>query len=167
MKEMTNIYFIVMRVITLIVGIIACITIIGAILGVPLIIASGKFRDASLMNDSDLVAHRGSLLGWAIFSAIVLTPTILGMIAILVFAALTDTYIKNIEQGNAEKNDKTVKEFVVEGTANTVNEVKEAMKPKSSLEKQIEEIKKLKAMKEEGLITDEEYEALRRKTLGL
>lgn len=164
---MTNIYLIVMRIVTLIVGIMLCITIIGAILGVPLIIASGKFRDASLMSDSELVAHRGSLLGWAIFSAIVLCPTILGMIAILVFAALTDTYIKNIEQGNPEKNDKTVKEFVVEGTANTVNEVKDAMKPKSNLEKQIEEIKKLKSMKEEGLITEEEYEALRRKTLGL
>lgn len=164
---MTNVYFIVVRILTLIVGIMACITIVGAILGIPLIIASNKFRDAQLMNDEQLVAHRGSLLGWGIFVSIVLAPTILGMIAILVFAALVDSYIKNIELGNLEKNDKTVKEFVVESTANTVNEVKEAMKPKTTLEKQIEEIKKLKTMKEEGLITDEEYEALRRKTLGL
>lgn len=164
---MTNIYFIVIRILTLIVGIIACITLVGAILGIPLIIASNKFRDAQLMTDEQLVQNRGNLLGWGIFVSIVLAPTVLGMIAILVFAVLVDTYIKNIELGRPEENEKTVTQVVAEGTANAISDVKAAVTPKSNLEKQIEELKKLKEMKEEGLITDEEYETLRRKTLGL
>lgn len=167
MKEMKDIYFVVMRVIALIFGIIACITIIGAIIGIPLIIGSNKFGEAVKMSDEQLVQNRGAILGWGIFMAIVLAPTFIGLILILICACLVDSYIKNIAEGNSAKNEKSFKETIVEGSNNAIRGIKSTFSAPSDLDKQKSELQKLEKMKEDGIITSEEYETLRKKILGL
>lgn len=168
MRQTVNIYFNVARILSLIFGIIFCITLIGAIIGIPMIIASKRFGEASNMTDELLVANRTSILGWGIFLAIVFSPTIFGLILLLMLTFMVDNYIKNIEQGNAYKNDVSFSDAVDAGVSNVVNGVKSTFsKNKTNLDKQKEELVKLDKMKEDGLISRAEYEALRKKILGL
>lgn len=167
MQNMKDIYFVVMQIVSLVFGIIFCITIVGAIFGIPLIIASGKFKNASTMNDYQLAQNRGSLLGWGIFVSIMLSPTIIGLILALICTFLVDNYIKNIQEGNYAKNDKPFSQAVKEGANNTVNGIKNAFSSTSELDKKATQLKKLEKMREDDLITQEEYQELRRKILGL
>lgn len=168
MKETVNVYFVVARILTLIFGILYCITIFGAVLGIPLIIASGKFKKASNMTDEELVQNRSSLLGWGIFTAIVFAPTIVGLVVLLCLTIMVDNYIKNIELGNYEKNDKSFSETVESGVSNTWNGIKNTFSSgNADIDKQKSDLKKLEKMREEGLITREEYEAMRKKILGI
>ena len=168
MKSTVQLYFTVARILSLVVGILFCITVIGAIIGVPLIIASNKFKEASVMTDAELVKNRGSLLGWGIFVAIVFSPTFLGLIVLLLFAILVDNYIKNIELGQTAKNEATFVEVVESGANTAWNEVKNTFSgKKTNIDKQREELEKLDKMREEGLITREEYEAMRKKILDI
>ncbi len=168
MKDVVRVYFTVTRVLALIFGILLCITIIGAILGIPMIIASNKFRDASNMSNKELVENRGTILGWGIFLAIIFSPTIFGLIILLVLAFMVDNYIKNIEQGYEELNNRSFVDTVEEGASKTWQNVKETFSgSKTDLDRQKVELKKLEKMREENLISTEEYETLRKKILGL
>ena len=53
-------------VISFVIGILCCITIVGAIVGVPLIIGGSKFNDYSKMNDEEIEANKDSILIWTI-----------------------------------------------------------------------------------------------------
>lgn len=167
MKDTVKTYFNVVRIISLIFGILFCITIVGAILGIPMIIASNKFKDAYNMTDDELVKNRSSILGWGIFLAIVFSPSIFGLIILLILAMMVDDYIKNIETGNLAQNEKSFSDTVEEGVSNTWNGIKNTFNGKSDIDKQKSELQKLDKMREEGLITSEEYSALRKKILGL
>jgi len=167
MKQMTEIYFTVARVLALVFGILFCITIIGAILGIPLIMASNKFRDALQMRDEELVKNRGAILGWGIFLAVVFSPTFFGLIVMIILAMMVDSYIKNIEQGDYYKNERTFSETVEEGVSGAWSDIKRTFAGKSDVDKQKEELQKLQKMKDEGLINGDEYEELRKKILGL
>lgn len=169
MKDMVHIYFTVARVLGLVFGIIFCITIIGAIFGVPMIIAGNKFRDASNMSSKELVENRSSILGWGIFLAIVFSPTFIGLVVLLVLAFMVDNYIRNIEQGCEELNEKSFADTVEDGASNAWQSVKETFggNRTTNIDKQRAELKKLEKMREENLISKEEYETLRKKILGL
>lgn len=167
MKDTVKTYFNVVRIVSLIFGILFCITIVGAILGIPMIIASNKFKDAYNMTDDELVKNRSSILGWGIFLAVVFSPSIFGLIILLILAMMVDDYIKNIETGNLAQNEKSFSDTVEEGVSNTWNGIKNTFNGKSDIDKQKAELQKLDKMREEGLITSEEYDALRKKILGL
>ena len=167
MKQMKNIYLTTVWIISLIVGILLCITIVGAILGIPLIIASSKFNNARNMTDEELIKNRSSLFGWGIFLAIVLAPSIIGLVVVLIFVFMVNDYIKNLEAGNTEATDKGFGETVKEGTNKAWNGLKDTFKGKSKLEKQKDQLSELQQMKDEGVITEEEYEAKRKQILGL
>jgi uncharacterized membrane protein len=166
MKEAVGVYFVVARIISLIIGIIACITIVGAIIGIPLIIGSNKFKEASNMTDEELVRNRGSILGWGIFTAIILSPTIIGLIILLCMTMMVDNYIKNIEQGNFAKNQQSFSETVESGVTNAVDGIKNTFS-KSDIDKQKNELLKLDKLRDEGLITSDEYDKMRKKILGI
>ena len=93
MRGVTKGYFIAMRIVDLIFAILLCITIIGLIFAIPLFMAANKFREASEMDTQYLISNKGSILGWGIFSAIVLSATVIGLIVILVFAIIANNYI--------------------------------------------------------------------------
>ena len=167
MKQMKNIYFTVAWIISLILGILFCITFVGAIFGIPLLIAASKFNKARKMLDEELISHRGNLFGWGIFLAIVLSPTIIGLIVLLIFVIMVNNYIKNLEEGKLEEANKSFGQTVKDGASKTWGGVKETFGIKSKLEKQKDQIAELQKLKDDGVITEEEYEAKRKQILGL
>lgn len=54
-------------IVAIIVGIFSCITIIGLLWGIPLIIGGNKFLKFAVMDDEELLLYRDSILGWSIF----------------------------------------------------------------------------------------------------
>ena len=178
MREMTKTYFTVAYWVSLILAIFFTITIAGIVLAIPLFIAQGKFAKAMVMTDEELVKNRGSLFGWGIFLSIVLAPSVIGLIVMLIFVIMVNNQIKNIEVGATEKVEKTFEETIKEGASSTWDTVKEGSKNvwndikgifagKPELEKQKEKLEELKKMKEEGVITEEEYNAKRKQILGI
>ena len=164
---MKNIYFTIFWIIGLVLGIIFSITVVGLIFGIPLLIASSKFKKARNMNNEELVANRSNLFGWGIFMAIILAPSIIGLIIALIFVFMVNNYIKDLELGNVEKTEKSFGETVKDGATKTWGGIKEVFAGKSKVEKEKDELLKLQQLKEEGLITEEEYEAKRKQILGL
>lgn len=167
MHQFTKIYFKVAQIVSLILAILLSITIIGIIIGIPLFIASGKFKEFYTLTDEKLVERKNSILGWGIFLSIVLAPSIIGLIVMLVIVIMVNSYIGNIERGEIDKAHRTVGQTIQEGTSSAWNSVKNTFKGKSDLDKQKEELAKLQKMLEENLITQEEYEIKRRQILGL
>lgn len=167
MKETSKLYFKVISIVDLVIAIILSITVVGLIIAIPLFIAYSKFNKASVMTDEELIKNRSSLFGWGIFSAIVLSPSVIGLIAIILIAVLVNNYIKDLEDGNFEKANKSFGEAVKAETSNIVNNTKEAFGIKSGVDKEKAELEKLNKLKEEGLITEEEYALKRKKILNL
>ena len=88
-------------IISIIVGILCCLTIIGVIIGIPLIIGGIKFNDYSKMNDEDIEKNKDSILVWAIvFMFINQISGILALIAYLLYEAGNTSYVKSYKQNN-------------------------------------------------------------------
>ena len=76
----------------IVIGIICCLTIIGCIVGIPMIIGGIKFNQYSKMNDDELSKSRDSVLVWSIvFLFINQISGVLGIVAFL----LDEPSIKN------------------------------------------------------------------------
>lgn len=136
--------------------------------GCLLIKVTKLYKEAAKMDDEFLKENKGRILGWGIFFAIVMSPSIIGFIASLVLSILANNYIQGLIDGREEDNRsfgqkvKTTSRSIVRGT-------KEVFVG-SDEEKQEDLLKKLrdlKQMKEDGLIDEDEYAVLRKKTLGL
>ncbi len=155
MRGVTKGYFIAMRIVDLIFAILLCITIIGLIFAIPLFMAANKFREASEMDTQYLILNKGSILGWGIFSAIVLSATVIGLIVILVFAIIANNYIDELQQNVNAAN----------AGGSTTATVSDA--PKTNEGSEEKQLKDLKKMFDDGLITAEEYETKRKKILGI
>jgi len=54
-------------IIAIVLGIISCLTIIGLLWGIPMIIGGYKLNEYSNMDDSDILNHKASILAWSIF----------------------------------------------------------------------------------------------------
>lgn len=74
-------------------GIICCCTIIGAIVGVPMIIGGNKLREYSNMSDEELRKNKDNFLVWTIVLLIICT--IAGVIALIVYIQLENPSILN------------------------------------------------------------------------
>ncbi|HHX16655.1 MAG TPA: hypothetical protein GX725_01905 [Mollicutes bacterium] len=69
-------------IIALVLGITYCITIIGAIVGVPLIVGGSKMMGYSNLSDSEILDRKNSILGWSIFFLFV---TVIGGVLGLIY----------------------------------------------------------------------------------
>lgn len=78
MKQMKNVYFTIAWIASIILGVLFSLTIVGLILGIPLFIASAKFKKAINMTDDELIKNRNNLFGWGIFLAIIFAPSVIG-----------------------------------------------------------------------------------------
>lgn len=164
MKDFTKIFFSVAQIVTLILGILFSITIVGLILGVPLFIASSNYKKFGQLPDNELIQAKSSILGWNIFTSIVLAPSVLGFIVMLIFALMINNYINDLASGSENAN-KSFGDTLKDGTKNvisgTVNSTKEIFNIKSNSAKLKEELEELKKLFDEGVITEEEYNQLR------
>ena len=66
-----------------------------------------------------------------------------------------------------EVKEVSIGQSIKEGAKKTVDGTKEVFGIKSKLERQKDELQKLNAMKEEGLLTEEEYSAKRKQILEI
>ena len=82
-------------IISIVIGFLCCLTIFGAIVGIPLIIGGVKFKDYSSISDEELMTHKDSIIIWTIvFLFINQISGILG----LVFVVTNNLF--NVSQGN-------------------------------------------------------------------
>ena len=142
MKDFTKIYFVVAWVVSLILGIFYSITLIGLIVGIPLFICMSKFKAASKMKDDELIAKRKNLLGWGVFLAVMLAPTILGLIIALILVLLVNNYICDLEKGNLDSANKSFSQTIKDGAKKMVgtsleDKLKELVEHNPSLEEKI------------------------------
>lgn len=62
-------------------GVLSCLTIIGLIFGIPMIIGGFKLNSYSDLSDDEIINYKNSILGWSIFFVIFsLIAGILGLI---------------------------------------------------------------------------------------
>lgn len=167
MREFTKSYLKIMELLSLILGILCCITIVGVVIGVPLLISYKKFKQAANGDDTTLIQLRRTLFGWGIFNAIILAPSIIGCIIVFIIVYQVNKYILDLENGNVENTIKTFGESLKDSATNAVAETKSIFNVKSKLDKEQEQLVKLKSLKDEGLLTEEEYEAKRRQILKI
>lgn len=68
-------------IIGIVLGIICCLTIIGIIFGIPMIIGGYTFYNYSNMEESEIINNKSTILGWSIFFLIFsLISGILGLV---------------------------------------------------------------------------------------
>ena len=88
-------------VISIIIGILLCLTIVGALVGVPLIIGGCKFNDYSKMDDEELEKNKDTILIWIIvFLFINQISGVIALIAFLLGEVNSSNYMKSYRQNN-------------------------------------------------------------------
>jgi phosphate/sulfate permease len=115
-------------IIACIIGVFFCITIIGMIVGVPLIVGGSTMIGYSNLSDEEVMTKKSSILGWSIFFFFF---TFIGGVLGIVFYFTMDNKVFT------KKND------------------------------YIDEIKKLDELRKQGIISDAEYEAKKKKILDI
>lgn len=80
-------------IIALVLGILSCLTIFGAIVGVPVIIGGNKLRKYSEMNDQQLMVEKDNILIWAI--VLCLLCTISGVLALIFYFGIDNVNVNN------------------------------------------------------------------------
>ena len=88
-------------IISIIVGILFCLTLIGAIVSVPIIIGGCKFKDYANLSDEELLQHKDSIIIWTIvFLFINQLAGVLG----LVFVIVNNLFDSNSTNTNSATN---------------------------------------------------------------
>ena len=68
-------------IIAIVLGIVACLTIFGAIIGIPVIIGGIKFRELSQLADEEIAKNKDTILVWSIVFLFICTVSgVLGLI---------------------------------------------------------------------------------------
>lgn len=166
----------VIYIVYLIIGILYTITIIGAVVGIPLIMGANKFKSAKEKPIDQVLPMRNSLFVWGIVFGILTIPV--GALTIY-FAVKANSFLEAVAQNNPELalsssaqnqagnngqvQEKSFGQNVKDFSKKTVEGVKGTFGIKSKSQK-LEELKKLF---DEGTITKDEYDALRKKVLGI
>ncbi|MDD4275815.1 MAG: DUF5362 family protein [Clostridia bacterium] len=123
-----------------IIGVIACVTIIGLIIGIPMIIGANRYAYWAKMSDEALQNEAQSMFGWTIFFCIFAFP--FGLVALIPYLNL-----------DADKID-------------TVENVKYTVSNKDPMQDKIDKIEKLAALKEKGLIDEDDFKVAKAKILS-
>ena len=85
-------------IIAIVLGILLCLTIIGIIVGIPMIIGGSKLNEYSKMDDNEFNNNKESLLIWSIVFLFLSVPSgILGLVGYFLFEAKRSDYLKNFK----------------------------------------------------------------------
>ncbi len=124
-------------IISIVVGILYCITIVGIIVGIPLIIGGSKLKEISELSDEEVIARKDTIMIWTIVFFIF---NQISAIISLVFYINMDEIITN---KNNNKNTRS----------------------SSSDKDKYDSLEKLKKLYDDKAITKEEYEKEKAKIL--
>ena len=90
-------------IISLVLGIICCLTIVGAIVGVPLIIGGNKIKDMANLSDQELLQQKDTILIWMV---VFLVFNQISGILVLIFYIDMDGSISSSFKGNNNNDNK-------------------------------------------------------------
>lgn len=145
--------------------------VISLVLGFILLKVSKLYKEASKMEKEFLIENKTKILGWGIAFSIIMAPTLLGLIAALICVCIANIYISDLAEGKDE--DVTVGQKLKEGATKVVSGARDVWEDSkhtsetSDLDNVQAQLKKLTEMKEAGIITEEEFQAKRKKILDI
>ena len=143
----SSVWCTIMAVLGFIFGVGYCFTIILIPVAIYCFIGAKRYMEWANLTDSQLVVKKQSLINWAIFFSIVGFP--LGLISIVPACMISNNNIVDTDVKTEDAEKTTASE------TETGNETKETVEEEELSD--IETIEKLNNLKEEGLITEEEY----------
>jgi len=85
-------------IVAIVVGIIACLTMIGAIVGIPVIIGGVKIKELSTLSEEEIINRKETLLIWSI--VLLLLCTISGVLSLLYYLGIENP---NLFKSSSEK----------------------------------------------------------------
>jgi predicted membrane protein len=85
--------------VAIILGILECLTIFGAIVGIPSIIGGIKLRELSTMSEEEIEARKDTLLIWSI--VLIILCTISGILALIYYVGIENP---NLMSSSSTKN---------------------------------------------------------------
>lgn len=142
MKNKNYAFLLIGGILGMIEGIVACITIVGAIVGIPLIIGATKYLAWAKVSDEDLFAEKDTLLIWGIVYTILMFP--IGAITLIPPLTMDKTF------SSTQNNSSTY-------------EQKNATSEKKS---KLDRLMELEEMKKQGLIDENDFEIAKKKILS-
>lgn len=129
-------------IIAIVFGILACLTLVGAIVGVPLIIGGAKMKEYADYTDEQIIANKDKILIWTI--AFLFFCQISGILLLIFYIDSIGKYEKGITGDNMN----------YQSNMNTNNNAK------------YEELEKVKKLYDEKILTKEEYEKEKERILN-
>jgi len=129
-------------IIAIIFGILACLTLVGAIVGVPLIIGGAKMKEYADYTDEQIIANKDKILIWTI--VFLFFCQISGILLLIFYIDSIGKYEKGITGDNMN----------YQSNMNTNNNAK------------YEELEKVKKLYDEKILTKEEYEKEKERILN-
>lgn len=91
-------------IIAIVIGILTCLTIVGAVIGIPAIIGGIKFRDLSTMNDNEIDNNKDTVLVWSI--VFIFVCTVSGVLGIIYYIGMENPNLFSSTTPKKESNDK-------------------------------------------------------------
>ncbi|CDA59789.1 putative integral membrane protein [Clostridium sp. CAG:524] len=129
-------------IIAIVFGILACLTLVGAIVGVPLIIGGAKMKEYADYTDEQIIANKDKILIWTI--VFLFFCQISGILLLIFYIDSIGKYEKGITGDNMN----------YQSNMNTNNNAK------------YEELEKVKKLYDEKILTKEEYEKEKERILN-
>lgn len=129
-------------IIAIVSGILACLTLVGAIVGVPLIIGGSKMKEYADYTDEQIIANKDKILIWTI--VFLFFCQISGILLLIFYIDSIGKYEKGITGDNMN----------YQSNMNTNNNAK------------YEELEKVKKLYDEKILTKEEYEKEKERILN-
>ena len=90
-------------IIAIVFGVLYCLTIVGAIIGIPLIIGGIKVKDYAEMSDEELIKNKETLLIWSIVFCFICT--IAGILSLLYYLNLDNPNLFSSHSSSTNKYD--------------------------------------------------------------
>lgn len=129
-------------IIAIVFGVLACLTLVGAIVGVPLIIGGAKMKEYADYTDEQIIANKDKILIWTI--VFLFFCQISGILLLIFYIDSIGKYEKRITGDNMN----------YQSNMNTNNNAK------------YEELEKVKKLYDEKILTKEEYEKEKERILN-
>ena len=129
-------------IIAIVFGVLACLTLVGVIVGVPLIIGGAKMKEYADYTDEQIIANKDKILIWTI--VFLFFCQISGILLLIFYIDSIGKYEKGITGDNMN----------YQSNMNTNNNAK------------YEELEKVKKLYDEKILTKEEYEKEKERILN-
>lgn len=91
-------------IISIVLGIICCLTIFGAIVGVPLIIGGNKIKDMANLSDQELMTQKDTILIWMV--VFLVFNQISGILVLIFYIDMDGSLSNTLNGSNKNSNDK-------------------------------------------------------------